>query len=112
MYIGDLNTDVVYPSSLEAQLTWSEKANPSNQLHLTVASGLTSDPFPGGLQNLQYSQKWRVPNCHFFSRYNPSQYDFTLVIKSVYTNVTFSGTQPDIVIPLYIDVQNSTFPKC
>ncbi|KAI8890964.1 hypothetical protein K501DRAFT_319516, partial [Backusella circina FSU 941] len=111
-HTGDLNTNIVYPSTLEAELTWTAKGNPSNQLHLTVASGLTSDPFPGGLKNLQYTSTWRVPNCHFFSRYNPNEYDFTLVVKPVYNNATISGSQPAIIIPLYIDVQNSTFPKC
>lgn len=87
-------------------------------ISLAVASGLVTDPYPGGLNSIQHKEPWKAPNCHFFSRYSPTAYDFTLVFTPVYPVVAVGSAanvgspQSAIIIPLVVTVDNSTFPKC
>ena len=86
-------------------------------ISLSVTSGLNTDGYPGGSKNVQRKQSWKAPNCHFFSRYPPTTYDFSLVFTPQYPPVTVGsplvGTQQSqIVVPLAVTVDNSTFPKC
>jgi hypothetical protein len=112
------DTKTTYPNSLSVDLVWSEHANPSNVLSLSVSSGMSTDAYPSGLQNIQYHQTWRAPNCHFFSRYPPTTYDFSLQFTPSYPEPIEGGAanvgteQSKIVVPLSITVDNSTFPKC
>lgn len=108
-----------YPSSLAVGFVWSEKANTTNTLSLQVAASLDTNAYPGGTQNIERKQRWRAPNCHFFSRYPPTQYDFSLVFTPSYPTTSEDdqqqvlGTpQKAIIIPLGIQVDNSSFPKC
>lgn len=82
---------------------------------MNVASGLETDSYPGGLQNVQHRDQWKLPNCHFFSRYPPTAYDFSLLFTPNYETgqVVVVGTaQSAIAVPLSITVDNSTFPRC
>lgn len=111
------NINTTYPSSLSIDFVWSEHANPNNVLSFSVSSGLNTDPYPSGLKTTQHKESWRAPNCHFFSRYPPTTYDFSLVFTPVYPAPALGsqnvGTeQSKIVVPLAITVDNSTFPKC
>lgn len=106
-----------YPSSLSIDFVWNEHANPNNVLSFSVSSGLLTDSYPGGLQNIQRKDSWKIPNCHFFSRYPPTTYDFSLVFTPNYpaslTGIPNVGTaQSAITVPLAVTVDNSTFPKC
>ncbi|KAI8082541.1 uncharacterized protein B0P05DRAFT_537438 [Gilbertella persicaria] len=106
-----------YPSSLIADFVWTERANTANVLSFNIASGLNTSPYPGGTQSIQRKESWRVPDCHFFSRYSPTAYDFSIVFTPVYPVATETSpatgiAQDKIVIPLSITVDNSTFPKC
>lgn len=96
---------------------WTEHANPNNVISLSVSSGLNTDAYPSGLQNINHKESWRAPNCHFFSRYPPTTYDFSLVFTPIYPSPVAGsqnvGTeQSKIIVPLAITVDNSTFPKC
>ncbi|OBZ82110.1 hypothetical protein A0J61_09840 [Choanephora cucurbitarum] len=102
-----------YPSSLSASFSWSERANQSNSHSFNVASSLKTNGYPGGSQNVQHSESWKVPGCHFFSRYPPASFDFSLTFTPVYADAQATGTPQDtIIIPVSVTVDNSTFPKC
>ncbi|KAK4509252.1 uncharacterized protein ATC70_007602 [Mucor velutinosus] len=110
-----------YPNSLNVDFVWTEHANTANTLSLQVSTGLNTNPYPGGTQNIQRKDTFRVPNCHFFSRYPPSTFDFSLVFTPIYNTITRTngsiveptGTPQDkIIVPLAVTVDNSTFPKC
>jgi hypothetical protein len=106
-----------YPTSMTVDFVWTEHANTANTLKFEIISGLRTAPYTGGSQNVQHIESWKVPNCHFFSRYPPPTYDFSLVFTPKYPEVTetspATGTpQEPIVVPVSITVDNSTFPKC
>lgn len=110
-----------YPNSLNIDFVWTEHANSANTVSLQVSTGLNTNPYPGGSQNVQRKDSFRVPNCHFFSRYPPTTFDFSLVFTPIYNAVTSAngsiveptGTAQDrIIVPLAVLVDNSTFPKC
>jgi hypothetical protein len=102
---------------MSVDFVWTEHANTANTLKFEIVSGLRTGPYTGGSQNVQRIESWKVPNCHFFSRYPPPTYDFSLVFTPSYPEVTAAspatGTaQGPIVVPVSITVDNSTFPKC
>ncbi|KAI8362714.1 hypothetical protein EDC96DRAFT_575963 [Choanephora cucurbitarum] len=100
-----------YPSSLSASFSWTERANQSNSHSFSVASSLKTNSYPGGSQDVHHNESWKVPGCHFFSRYPPASFDFSLTFTPVYADTT--GTPQDtIMIPVSVTVDNSTFPKC
>lgn len=112
------NINTTYPSSLSIDFIWTEHANPTNVKSLSVSTGLITDPYPGGLKDVQHKEPWKAPNCHFFSRYPPTTYDFSLVFTPKYADVVVGSApnvgnaQSAIVVPLAVTVNNSTFPKC
>ncbi|KAI8643166.1 hypothetical protein BD408DRAFT_159378 [Parasitella parasitica] len=110
-----------YPDSLSIDFVWTEHANSTNMLSLQVSSGLNTKPYPGGNQNVQRKDSFRVPNCHFFSRYPPTAYDFSFIFTPVYNIITSANgsiaeptgnAQDKIIVPVAVTVDNSTFPKC
>jgi hypothetical protein len=82
-----------YPSSLDVYFRWtSNKNNTEQPISLTAASGLSTTPFAGGARDKTYTYHWKLPNCHFFKRYLPSDWSFTLVFESQYPETTASRT--------------------
>lgn len=85
-------------------------------LSLSVSTGLLTDSYPGGLKNILHKDSWKIPNCHFFSRYPPTAYDFSLVFTPKYPaaigTLNVGTAQSAIIVPLAVTVDNSTFPKC
>lgn len=112
------NVNATYPNSLSVDFVWTEQANASNRISFSIASGLNTDSYPGGLQNVQRKTSWHAPNCHFFSRYPPRTFDFSLVFTPVYPTPSSPGDQiigteqSTIIVPVAVIVDNSTFPKC
>ncbi|KAG0169888.1 hypothetical protein DFQ28_002834 [Apophysomyces sp. BC1034] len=111
--------DANYPNSLTVYFQWAKHGDGSNPLRLTAIQSLETSPYPAGVQNQQYHQKWKTPNCHFFSRYPPSSYDFSLYFEPSYlpaapnaTSVSNGPQQQPITVNLNIQVSNETFPKC
>ncbi|KAI8333908.1 hypothetical protein BC941DRAFT_433327 [Chlamydoabsidia padenii] len=108
--------NATYPSSMNAQFQWLAKGTETNPLSFSAISGMVTRSYPAGYLNIQYTSSWNVPNCHFFSRYNPSNYDFRLVFTPVYGESDapeqIDQQQQPIVIPLNVEVNNATFPKC
>ncbi|CAO3579892.1 unnamed protein product [Absidia cylindrospora] len=101
-----------YPSSMTAQFQWLQKGTEGNPLSLSALGGLDTHHYVAGIQNKGYTASWNVPNCHFFSRYTPSNYDFSLVFTPVYSDVTAPSQQEPIKIALNVQVNNATYPKC
>ncbi|KAG1137925.1 hypothetical protein G6F37_010901 [Rhizopus arrhizus] len=105
-----------YFHSLSADFIWKDHTS-GQSLSFTISSSLDSSPYPNGLQNKVYDTEWKVPNCHFFSRYPPSQYDYSILFTPSYLPVTNSSPatgpeQSSITVPITIQVNNNTFPKC
>lgn len=114
--IANPTFNAYYFNSLSANFMWKDRTS-GQSLSLHVSSSLESSPYPGGLQNKIYTFQWRVPNCHFFSRYPPAQYDYSLLFTPTYAAVTNSSPatgpeQSSIAVPVTIQVNNVTFPKC
>ncbi|KAI8368498.1 hypothetical protein BD560DRAFT_398886 [Blakeslea trispora] len=102
-----------YTNNDYASFSWTEHTNQSNSYSFNVASGLKTNAYPGGTRTVQHQESWRVPGCHFFSRYPPTSFDFSLKFTPLYAESNAIGTPQDtITIPLSITVDNSTFPKC
>ncbi|CDH49995.1 hypothetical protein RO3G_08939 [Lichtheimia corymbifera JMRC:FSU:9682] len=106
-----------YPNSINVDLQWQQRNNDSNTLRINVISGLAADSAPAGISNKQYTSTWKLPGCHFFTRYNTAQYGFSLIVSPNYAalspNQTAPGPEePSQTIPLQIQVNNGTFPKC
>ncbi|CEG75689.1 hypothetical protein RMATCC62417_10693 [Rhizopus microsporus] len=105
-----------YFNSLAAEFIWKDRSGGQSQ-SLKISSSLDCAPYPAGLQNKVYNQQFNVPNCHFFSRYPPSQYDFSILFTPYYAPPTNSSPatgpeQPPVSVPVTIHVNNDTFPKC
>lgn len=74
-----------YPNSLKMEFKWVSKNNTSTApIQLTALSGLSAEPSAGGLKNVTYSHRWKLPNCHFFRRYMPSEWSFSIVVEPQY----------------------------
>ncbi|KAF7731413.1 hypothetical protein EC973_000221 [Apophysomyces ossiformis] len=107
-----------YPNSLSVYFQWNKHGDTSNPLRLSAIQNLETAPYPAGVQNQQYHQLWKTPNCHFFSRYPPSAYDFSLYFEPTYIppgpnqTVPAGPQQQPITVNLQIKVNNETFPKC
>ncbi|KAI9299378.1 hypothetical protein BJ944DRAFT_245328 [Cunninghamella echinulata] len=105
--------NATYPSSIKLTFQWLSKGTTDNPLNFTAVNSLAAKPFVAGFQNKQYTGSWKTPNCHFFSRYNPNNYDFSLVFTPIYNANALPDQQQDpISIPIGIQVNNATFPKC
>ncbi|CAO3641484.1 unnamed protein product [Cunninghamella blakesleeana] len=105
--------NATYPSGMSLYFQWLAKGTTNNPIHLTAINSLTTKPFIAGISNKQYSTTWKTPGCHFFSRYNPNNYDFSLVFSPTYSGIVQPDQQQDnILIPLSFQINNSTFPKC
>lgn len=77
-----------YPNFLKMNLRWTSKNNTNNvPIELTALSNLNADSSAGGLKNIVYTQKWKLPNCHFFKRYLPSDWSFSLVFEPEYSDL-------------------------
>ncbi|KAI7887024.1 hypothetical protein K492DRAFT_155529 [Lichtheimia hyalospora FSU 10163] len=106
-----------YPNSINVDLQWQQRNNDSNTLRINVISGLAADSAPAGISNKQYTSSWKLPGCHFFTRYNTDKYGFSLIVSPNYAalspNQTAPGPEePSQTIPVQIQVNNGTFPKC
>jgi hypothetical protein len=103
---------------MTAQFEWLAKGTQNDPLALSALGGMNTRHYAAGIQNKEYTNSWNVPNCHFFSRYNPSNYDFRLVFTPVYKaelpgeEQQSDHQQQPIVIPLTVQVNNATYPKC
>ncbi|KAI8365378.1 uncharacterized protein BYT42DRAFT_550235 [Radiomyces spectabilis] len=106
--------NALYPSSMDATFHWQQRQTPSTSFNISGLSNLNTDPYPAGIQNQIYTAHWKLPNCHFFARYKPTDWDFTLVFELKYPiNPNNLPTQPPIRIPLAIEpVGNDITPKC
>ncbi|KAI9315595.1 hypothetical protein BX666DRAFT_1860837 [Dichotomocladium elegans] len=114
---GLWGVDAYYPNSLNVNFQWIQNSNQENVISFSAASGLTTDPAPAGLVDKQYSTTWKTPNCHFFTRYTTSDYTFSLVFIPNYPVLNATQTAPGpqqavISVPVTIQVNNGTFPKC
>lgn len=107
-----------YPSSMDMNFQWTENSNTSNVISFSAVTGIATDPYPAGIQNKQYTATFKTPGCHFFTRYQTSQYSFALVFNPVYPTLSPGATAPGntqqspITIPVSIQVNNQTFPRC
>ncbi|KAL1933507.1 hypothetical protein VTP01DRAFT_7597 [Rhizomucor pusillus] len=107
-----------YPSSMDLNFQWTENSNTSNVISFSAVTGIATDPYPAGIQNKQYTATFKTPGCHFFTRYQTSQYSFALVFNPVYPTLSPGATAPGntqqspITIPVSIQVNNQTFPRC
>ncbi|KAI8081399.1 uncharacterized protein BX664DRAFT_340315 [Halteromyces radiatus] len=103
--------NATYPSGMTAEFQWLQKGTTNNPLSLNASNSLVTKPYVAGIQNKAYTSVWNIPNCHFFSRYTPSNYNFQMVFTPTY-NIPSDQNQQSIVVPLTIQVNNATFPKC
>lgn len=80
-----------YPSSLDVYFKWAQ----SNQnIQLKAASGLVTDVMASGNSKV-YNHRWKLPNCHFFRRYMPSEWSYSLVFDPQYPDpVANNMSQP------------------
>jgi hypothetical protein len=72
---------------LDVTFRWTDKNNTSIQYEFIALNGLNTDAYPSGLKNQVYSHQWKLPNCHFFSRYMPSLWSFSLIFEPKYPEV-------------------------
>ncbi|KAI7879238.1 hypothetical protein K492DRAFT_196123 [Lichtheimia hyalospora FSU 10163] len=110
-------TDAYYPNSMTVDFEWVQNGNESNVLRFNAASSLETASAPAGVSDKQYEATWKTPNCHFFTRYNPSDYTFSLLFTPVYPELTPNMTAPGpeqqaMSVPININVNNGTFPRC
>ncbi|KAI9263676.1 hypothetical protein BY458DRAFT_514423 [Sporodiniella umbellata] len=108
--------DAYYFHTLQANLIWKDRTGGQARL-LSVSNSMDASHSPAGLQDKSHSLSWHVPNCRFFSRYPPSQYDYSILFTPVYAPVTNSSPatgpeQPPVSVPITIQVNNGSFPKC
>jgi hypothetical protein len=75
-----LNPIPNYPSSIDVYLRWTQG---NRNIQLRAASGLLTAAMTGG-NNKVYNHRWKLPNCHFFKRYMPSEWSFSLVFDPQY----------------------------
>ncbi|KAG2212760.1 hypothetical protein INT46_010720 [Mucor plumbeus] len=75
-----LNSIPNYPSSIDVYLRWTQG---NQNIQLRAASGLLTAAMAGG-NNKVYNHRWKLPNCHFFKRYMPSEWSFSLVFDPQY----------------------------
>ncbi|KAI8071078.1 hypothetical protein BC940DRAFT_295205 [Gongronella butleri] len=82
-------------SSVDVVLQWQQIDQQGNAgpLQTNVHHGLSARAHRG-LEDLFYYQ-WKTPGCHFFIRYPPAQFNFTMVFLP--SNATQS---PTVQIPL------------
>lgn len=74
---------------------WTQ--NNQNTIEFKAASGLVTDPAVGRNSKV-YSYRWKLPNCHFFKRYMPSEWSFSLVFDPNYpANDTFKPMHSSVV---------------
>lgn len=116
LFVANPPFSAYYFNSLVAEFIWKDRSGGQSQ-SLSISSSLDCAPYPAGLQNKVYNQQFNVPNCHFFSRYPPSQYDFSILFTPYYAPPTNSSPatgpeQPPVSVPVTIHVNNDTFPKC
>ncbi|KAI9495337.1 hypothetical protein BDB00DRAFT_814229 [Zychaea mexicana] len=111
-------TDAYYPNSFSVDFQWIQNGNDSNVLKFNAISSVDATPAPAGVSDKQYTQQtWKTPNCHFFTRYRTSDYSFSLVVTPTYSTLTLNQTAPGpeqsvLTVPLNIQVNNGTFPRC
>lgn len=55
----------------------------NQNIQLRAVSGLLTAAMAGG-NNKVYNHRWKLPNCHFFKRYMPSEWSFSLVFDPQY----------------------------
>ncbi|KAG2232397.1 hypothetical protein BDF21DRAFT_394126 [Thamnidium elegans] len=111
------NERVNYPDSLDMILRWTDKKNKT--IEFLALNGLNTDPYVDLVKNQDYSHRWKLPNCHFFRRYLPTEWSFSLIFQSQYHEVLsvilpINGTknhavvvplgpeQSDIVVPISV----------
>lgn len=76
---------------------WSEKNNTQRApIEFFALNGLNTDPYPTGLKNQVYSHRWKLPNCHFFRRYMPSEWSFSFIFQFKYPEIK-NNTTPFVV---------------
>ncbi|KAI8640870.1 hypothetical protein BD408DRAFT_403862 [Parasitella parasitica] len=100
-----------YPSSLDVFLKWTQN---NQNFQLKAAGGLVTAARADG-NNRVYNHPWKLPNCHFFRRYMPSEWSFSLVFDpqypatannmptSAHTSLVALGPkQAQIIVPIAI----------
>ncbi|KAI9259503.1 hypothetical protein BDA99DRAFT_513436 [Phascolomyces articulosus] len=110
-------TDAYYPNSFSVDFQWVQNGNDNNVLKFNAISSLDATPAPAGVTDKQYTSSWKTPNCHFFTRYRTNDYTFSLVVTPRYSTLTVNQTAPGpeqqvLSVPLNIQVNNGTFPRC
>ncbi|KAI9361016.1 Six-hairpin glycosidase-like protein [Pilaira anomala] len=115
--IGTTTQKPNYPDSIDMILRWTDKKNQTIQF--LALNGLSTDPYVDLVKDQVYDHRWKLPNCHFFRRYLPSDWTFSLIFQPQYhqetiiqplvnNNRTHAPTvplgpkQPDISIPISV----------
>ncbi|KAI7895666.1 Six-hairpin glycosidase-like protein [Mucor mucedo] len=103
-----------YPNSMDVIFRWTGKNSISNEF--IALNGLNTDPYPGSLKNQVYSHRWKLPNCHFFRRYQPSEWTFAMIFQTQYSESLpvpvnhHNATKKIVVVPLGPKQSNITLP--
>lgn len=66
-------------------LRWTDKKNKT--IEFLALNGLNTDPYIDLVKNQDYSHRWKLPNCHFFRRYLPTEWSFSLIFQSQYHEI-------------------------
>ncbi|KAL9553606.1 hypothetical protein MBANPS3_003201 [Mucor bainieri] len=85
-----------YPSSLDVYFKWSQN---NQNIQFKAASGLTTDAMAGGSSKV-YNHRWKLPNCHFFRRYMPSEWSYSLVFDPQYPDPAANNMSKPAHAPL------------
>lgn len=87
-----LNPIPNYPSSLDVYLKWTQD---NQNIQLRAVSGLVTAAMAGG-NNKVYNHRWKLPNCHFFKRYMPSEWSFSLVFDPQYPAIKITAAAASV----------------
>lgn len=91
---------------------WTGKNGSSNEF--IALNGLNTDPYPGSIKNQVYNHRWKLPNCHFFRRYQPSEWTFVMLFQARYPDPvplsSSNATKKQVVVPLGPKQADITLP--
>ncbi|KAI8079008.1 uncharacterized protein B0P05DRAFT_106230 [Gilbertella persicaria] len=98
-----------YPSSMDVYFHWK---GDSKELEFKAVSGLVTQAIANGAESKTYRRTMKLPNCHFFKRYLPSEWSFTLVFQPNYPESIdpIGPKQANIVIPVRINTTATDDP--